>query len=136
MFGCHARPGGTIDRTGHCYVFFSLSKTVFTDRLRYDRQLLSLWRKRPTPVVSNWSTSRSPIYVVKYRHLGFQYEMVDPTSDLGEDVSEAEAPTCAHCGESIVHSPQHRVITWIADGDVQSAHFCNEQCRMNWDNDA
>ncbi|MFB6165731.1 MAG: hypothetical protein ABEJ31_11285 [Haloarculaceae archaeon] len=59
--------------------------------------------------------------------------MVDPTSDHGEDVSEADAPTCETCGEPIVQSPDHRVITWIEDDQVQSAHFCDEQCRMNWD---
>lgn len=59
--------------------------------------------------------------------------MVDPTSDIGEDVDEADAPVCATCGASIVESETHRVITWIEDGTVQSAHFCNEQCRMDWD---
>jgi hypothetical protein len=62
--------------------------------------------------------------------------MVDPTSDIGEDVDEEDAPACATCGESIVESTTHRVITWIEDGDVESAHFCDEQCRMNWDGDA
>lgn len=59
--------------------------------------------------------------------------MVDPTSDLDEDVSEADAPTCATCSESIVDSPRHRVITWIEDGEVQAAHFCDDECRMDWD---
>jgi hypothetical protein len=62
--------------------------------------------------------------------------MVDPTSDLGEDVSEAEAPVCATCGAAIVDSPRHRVITWIQDEQVQSAHFCDEDCRMSWDTDS
>jgi hypothetical protein len=61
--------------------------------------------------------------------------MVDPTSDIGEDVDEADAPVCATCGASIVESETHRVITWIEDGAVQSAHFCDEQCRMDWDGD-
>jgi len=59
--------------------------------------------------------------------------MVDPTSDLGEDVSEEDAPTCATCGDSILNYPNHRVITWIEDGEVQSVHFCDESCRMEWD---
>jgi len=59
--------------------------------------------------------------------------MVDPTSDLGEDVSEEGAPTCATCGASIVDSPRHRVITWMDEGQVETAHFCDDDCRMNWD---
>ncbi|MFB6179750.1 MAG: hypothetical protein ABEI77_08510 [Halorientalis sp.] len=59
--------------------------------------------------------------------------MVDPTSDLGDDVSEDDAPTCRTCGDPIVNAPNHRVITWIEDGQVQSAHFCDENCRLDWD---
>lgn len=62
--------------------------------------------------------------------------MVDPTSDIGEDVDEEDAPVCATCGESIVESKTHRVITWIEDGSVESAHFCDERCRMDWDGDS
>ncbi|MFD1589130.1 hypothetical protein ACFR9U_19300 [Halorientalis brevis] len=58
--------------------------------------------------------------------------MVDPTSDLGDDVSEDDAPTCRTCEEPIVSSPNHRVITWIEDDQVQSAHFCDEDCRQRW----
>ena len=58
--------------------------------------------------------------------------MVDPTSDLGDDVSEDDAPTCRTCAEPIVSSPNHRVITWIEDNQVQSAHFCDEDCRQRW----
>lgn len=61
--------------------------------------------------------------------------MVDPTSDLGEDVSEEEAPRCATCGDPIVQSPDHRVLTWIDDGAVATAHFCDEDCRLEWDGD-
>ena len=61
--------------------------------------------------------------------------MVDPTSDIGEGVDEADAPACATCGASIVESASHRVITWIEDGDVQSAHFCDDRCRMDWGGD-
>ncbi|MFB6184374.1 MAG: hypothetical protein ABEI96_07445 [Haloarculaceae archaeon] len=59
--------------------------------------------------------------------------MVDPTSDLGEDVTEADAPVCETCGASIVRDPDHRVITWIEDGEVQTLHFCDEECRLNYD---
>lgn len=62
--------------------------------------------------------------------------MVDPTSELGEDVTEENAPRCATCGEPIVNDPDHRVITWIEDGTVQTVHFCDEQCRLDWDGDA
>lgn len=61
--------------------------------------------------------------------------MVDPTSDLKEDVSEDDAPVCATCGVAIINSPQHRVITWIDDGVVQTVHFCDDDCRMDWDGD-
>jgi hypothetical protein len=59
--------------------------------------------------------------------------MVDPTSDLGEDISESDAPTCETCGDSIVNEVTHRVLTWIEDDDVQAAHFCDDNCRMQWD---
>lgn len=62
--------------------------------------------------------------------------MVDPTSDLGEDVTEEDAPRCATCGDPIVQSPDHRVITWIDDGMVETAHFCDEDCRIDWDGEA
>ncbi|MES3516444.1 MAG: hypothetical protein PPP58_02150 [Natronomonas sp.] len=55
--------------------------------------------------------------------------MVDPTSDLGEDISEEEAPRCAVCEEPIVNNPDHRVITWVEDGTVQTTHFCDDTCR-------
>lgn len=59
--------------------------------------------------------------------------MVDPTSNLGEDVSEADAPRCATCGEPILDAPTHRVITWIENDEVRTAHFCDENCRSGWD---
>ncbi len=59
--------------------------------------------------------------------------MVDPTSDLGEDVSDDEAPRCAVCGDAIVQESAHRVVTWIADCEVETAHFCDETCRREWD---
>lgn len=58
--------------------------------------------------------------------------MVDPTSDIGEDATEADAPRCGTCGEAVVEAPNHRVITWIEDGTVQTVHFCDDECRMAW----
>ncbi|MBV0903342.1 DUF7576 family protein [Haloarcula salina] len=58
--------------------------------------------------------------------------MVDPTSDHHEDIDEEEAPECDTCGEPIVNEVTHRVITWIEDESVQTAHFCDEDCRMDW----
>ena len=61
--------------------------------------------------------------------------MVDPTSDIGEDVSEDDAPVCETCGDVVVDEPDHRVITWIEGETVQSAHFCDGSCVMDWDGD-
>ncbi len=61
--------------------------------------------------------------------------MIDPTSDVGEDVSPEDAPTCETCGATIVDAPEHRVVTWIDDKTVEAAHFCDDDCRMNWDGD-
>ena len=55
--------------------------------------------------------------------------MVDPASDLGEDVAEDDAPDCAVCGTPIVDEATHRVTTWIEDEVVRTAHFCEEACR-------
>jgi len=62
--------------------------------------------------------------------------MVDPTSDLGEDVPEEDAPECETCETTILDEPNHRVITWIDGGEVRTLHFCDEQCRLNWDGEA
>ncbi|WP_336325680.1 DUF7576 family protein [Halovenus sp. HT40] len=62
--------------------------------------------------------------------------MVDPTSDLNEDISADEAPACESCGETILDSTEHRVITWIEDGSVEAAHFCDEDCRMAWEGES
>jgi hypothetical protein len=59
--------------------------------------------------------------------------MVDPTSDLGEDVSAAEAPECATCGGTVVDESAHRVVTWVDDGAVETVHFCDDDCRDDWD---
>lgn len=62
--------------------------------------------------------------------------MVDPTSELNEDISPDEAPTCKTCESPIVDNPDHRVVTWIEDETVQSMHFCDESCRRDWDGEA
>jgi endogenous inhibitor of DNA gyrase (YacG/DUF329 family) len=59
--------------------------------------------------------------------------MVDPTSDLGEDVDEESAPRCATCGDAIVREPTHRVVTWIEDGSVHHRHFCSDECKADAD---
>lgn len=59
--------------------------------------------------------------------------MVDPTSDLGEDVDESNAPECASCGEKIVQQPTHRVLTWIEERHVQYRHFCSDACRAEYE---
>ncbi|KAB1196418.1 MULTISPECIES: hypothetical protein [Haloferax] len=62
--------------------------------------------------------------------------MVDPTSDLGENVDPDDAPQCATCGEAIVNVPTHHVVTWVdGDGAVQYRHFCNDDCRADWDDE-
>jgi hypothetical protein len=59
--------------------------------------------------------------------------MVDPTSDLGEDVSEEDAPNCAVCGDPIREVPSHRVVTRIEDDAVVTEHFCGPDCRTAWE---
>lgn len=58
--------------------------------------------------------------------------MGEATSDLGEDVDESDAPTCANCGETILDSPTHRVVTWIEDGRTEHRHFCDDDCAAAW----
>lgn len=62
--------------------------------------------------------------------------MVDPTSDLGEGVTEENASRCASCGDPIVQDPNHRVITWVEESTVKTAHFCDERCREQWDGES
>lgn len=59
--------------------------------------------------------------------------MVDPTSDLEEDVDPADAPQCGACGDPIVDDPEHRVVTWVEEGGIEAVHFCDEACRADWD---
>ncbi|EMA68710.1 hypothetical protein C461_03747 [Halorubrum aidingense JCM 13560] len=57
--------------------------------------------------------------------------MVDPTSDLEEDVDEESAPRCAVCGGPAL-GVGRRTVTWV-DGDaVRHRHFCTQDCRDDW----
>ena len=60
--------------------------------------------------------------------------MVDPTSDLGEDVDEEPAQRCANCDSPIVHETTHQVVTWVEDGSAQHLHFCSAECREVYQN--
>ncbi|ERG94503.1 hypothetical protein [Haloquadratum walsbyi] len=62
--------------------------------------------------------------------------MVEPTSDLGEDVDESNASVCATCSEAIVQLPTHRVVTWIEDGTAQHRHFCSEACYAEFESNS
>lgn len=57
--------------------------------------------------------------------------MVDPISDVGA-VDEDEAPVCGICGETILPSPDHRVVTWVDEETVHHRHFCSPDCRDEW----
>lgn len=58
-------------------------------------------------------------------------DMVDPTSDVGEDISEEDAPECVVCGTDIVELPTHSVIPTIEDGQVEHDHFCSTECHSS-----
>ncbi|PSP89291.1 hypothetical protein BRC90_05305 [Halobacteriales archaeon QS_4_69_34] len=58
--------------------------------------------------------------------------MVDPTSAVGEDTDET-APACAVCGETILNSPTHRVLTWVDDGRAEHRHFCDGACLADYE---
>lgn len=58
--------------------------------------------------------------------------MVDPTSELNEDVDEDDAPNCETCGASLANAPDHRVVTRVDDGSVVTVHFCDDDCRAEW----
>ena len=57
--------------------------------------------------------------------------MIDPTSDVGR-VAEEDAPTCEVCGETIVEDPDHRVVTWVDDGQIRMVDFCGDEHRDDW----
>jgi len=58
--------------------------------------------------------------------------MVDPTSEIGEDVTEENAPECEQCSDKIIQSASHRVVTAIEDGRAVHHHFCSDACRDQW----
>ncbi len=72
------------------------------------------------------------MYAIKWVDVLDCDKMVDPTSDLNEDVAEDDAPTCAVCGDALVQNPDHRVITRVTDGEVETTHFCSEAHRDEW----
>jgi len=59
-------------------------------------------------------------------------KMIDPTSDIGEDIDESTAPTCHTCGKKILQEPDHRIVSWVDEGDVEHLHFCDDECREAW----
>lgn len=73
------------------------------------------------------------MYAIKWVDLHLTDSMVDPTSDLEEDVTEEEAPACTVCGDPIVQETEHRVVTRVEDGSVATWHFCDDACRDEWD---
>ena len=74
------------------------------------------------------------MYAVKWVRPHAWY-MVDPTSDLNEDVSKDEAPACTTCGTPLAEDTDHRVVTWVEDGTVETRHFCSDACRTDWPGD-
>ena len=67
------------------------------------------------------------------RPAAYTVSMVDPTSDLDEDVDESNAPRCAICDDPIDRDPAHSVVTWVEEGQVRHRHFCSQDCRAEWD---
>jgi len=66
-----------------------------------------------------------------YRQAEIGVQM-DPTSDLDEDRDAEDVLACETCGDPLTDHPDRRVITWVEDDQVRSAHFCDESCRGNW----
>ncbi|PSQ54924.1 hypothetical protein BRD22_11055 [Halobacteriales archaeon SW_8_68_21] len=60
--------------------------------------------------------------------------MVDPTSELEEDVDEESAPRCAACGEPAL-GVGRRTVTWVEGGDAVHRRFCSAACRAAWDDE-
>ncbi len=60
--------------------------------------------------------------------------MVDPTSDLEEDVNEESAPRCGACGAPVLGFGR-RTVTWVADDGIEHRHFCNDECRRDWNDE-
>ena len=57
--------------------------------------------------------------------------MVDPTSDLEEDVDEESAPRCETCAEPALGAGR-RTVTWVDGDSVRHRHFCTQACRDEW----
>ena len=57
--------------------------------------------------------------------------MTDPTSEAGLTDPD-EAPDCEVCGDPIVDSPTHRVVTAVEDGEAVTWHFCSADHRDAW----
>lgn len=58
--------------------------------------------------------------------------MVDPTSDLNENVDEEDAPSCETCGATLAAASEQRTISWVEDGTVHTVHFCDDECLNDW----
>jgi len=57
--------------------------------------------------------------------------MVDPTSDLGEDVDEESAPRCATCGDPAL-GPGRQTVTWVDGDEAVHREFCSPACQTEW----
>ncbi|WP_123621463.1 hypothetical protein [Halorubrum sp. CSM-61] len=57
--------------------------------------------------------------------------MVDPTSDLEEDVDEESAPRCATCGGPALGTDR-RTVTWVDGDGAVHRQFCSQACRDEW----
>ena len=57
--------------------------------------------------------------------------MVDPTSDLGEDVDEESAPRCTTCGDPAL-GPDRRTVTWVEGDKAVHREFCSSACQAEW----
>ncbi len=57
--------------------------------------------------------------------------MTDFTSEAGLTDAES-APACEVCGEPIVNSPSHRVVTAVEDGEAVTWNFCSDDHRERW----
>ena len=59
--------------------------------------------------------------------------MIDPTSDVGK-VDPESAPVCAACGDRVL-GVEHRVVTWVENGQIEHRHFCDTECRDAWEDE-
>lgn len=47
---------------------------------------------------------------------------------MSESTIPEKAPKYSVCGNRIIESATHRVITTVKDGTVESKHFCDTAC--------